>query len=151
MAFGSDARAKHAKMLASASIDVDLFVSKQMKVFAIEVNSMQELDQIMELIAQKKATGEIPEDQEFRVVSTADAVRCLRVLSFVTLWSKTILSCLFISCVQIVTRKREFTRKTKEEDVAEAQARIAELEAETVREEAEKMEAANKDMDRFVN
>ena len=138
-------------MLASASIDVDLFVSKQMKVFTIEVNSMQELDQIMELIAQKKATGEIPEDQEFRVVSTADAVRCLRVLSFVTLWSKTILSCLFISCVQIVTRKREFTRKTKEEDVAEAQARIAELEAETVREEAEKMEAANKDMDRFVN
>ena len=50
-----------------------------------------------------------------------------------------------------MTRKREFTRKTKEEDVAEAQARIAELEAETVREEAEKMEAANKDMDRFVN
>ena len=81
-------------MLASASIDVDLFVSKQMKVFTIEVNSMHELDQIMELIAQKKATGEIPEDQEFRVVSTADAVRCLRVLSFVTLWSKTMLSCL---------------------------------------------------------
>ena len=53
--------------------------------------------------------------------------------------------------MQIVTRKRESTRKTKEEDVAEAQARIAELEAETVREEAEKMEAANKDMDRFVN
>lgn len=53
--------------------------------------------------------------------------------------------------MQIVTRKREFTRKTKEEEVAKAKARIAELEAEAVREEAEKMEAANKDMDRLVN
>ena len=82
LAFSSHARAKSMKMLASASIDVDLFVSKQMKVVTIEATSLQELDQIMKLIAQKKATGEIPDDQEFRVVSTADAVRYRRLLTF---------------------------------------------------------------------
>lgn len=53
--------------------------------------------------------------------------------------------------MQVVTRKRDFTRKTKEEEIAAANAQTVEMESEAVREEAEKVEAANEHLDRLVN
>lgn len=66
---------KRSTMLATASIEVDLFVSKKAKTIEIEAASLEEADRLFELIAQKKAAGEIAVDQNFRTVSATDAVR----------------------------------------------------------------------------
>ena len=63
------------KMLATTSVEVDLYVSKHSKVIEIEVSSQEEADKVLEEIARKKAAGEIAGDQEFRTINATDAVR----------------------------------------------------------------------------
>ena len=65
--------------LAAASVDVDLFVARQSKVIEIPVESQEDTDDLIEMIAEKKAAGEIATDQEFRIMSTTDTVRSFTV------------------------------------------------------------------------
>ena len=60
-------QSKRAKMFAAASVDVDLFVARQSKVIEIPVESQEDTDDLIEMIAEKKAAGEIATDQEFRI------------------------------------------------------------------------------------
>eukprot|EP01043_Picozoa_sp_COSAG02_P065665 COSAG02_NODE_9977_length_2059_cov_1.283673_1_plen_171_part_00 len=66
---------KRSKMLATTSVEVDLFMSKTTKIMELQVESPEQSKRLFELIAQKKATGEIAADQDFRLISAADAVR----------------------------------------------------------------------------
>ena len=82
LTFTPEESQKRERMLATSSIDTDLFFSKELKTIEIEVQSPQEAERMMEVVAQRKAAGEIPADLEFRAVSSTDAVRlhsdCLR-------------------------------------------------------------------------
>ena len=66
---------RRAKMLATTSVDVDLFVSKTAKIIVLEADSPEDAERQFEIIAQMKSTGEIPADQEFNIILPTDAVR----------------------------------------------------------------------------
>lgn len=67
--------AQYKKMISAASVDVDLFVSKQQNSVNIVASAQENVEETVEVVVQKQAAGEMAANQDFRIITNTDAVR----------------------------------------------------------------------------